>query len=415
MQMRNTYELWLNQVAESERTRISYRQNMRCFAEWLRENYELDAREIPSKWRAAKYESLAARERYLDQLKDILRDYFADLRGPYAPGTINLSMSIIISYLHAFDIPVKRIRLKHAFVTYHNRDIKKDEVREILQHSDVRNRAAYMVLYESGMRPDTLRKLRWRHIEEEFLSHRVPMKIELPQDILKCHVSERWAFIGEDGVNALKTYLTTRLPLEGNDYLFEKEKTQGRQLGVAALSQAFNRTVKKLGLAEPVGPEGKKPKEIRLYCLRKAFRKFMLTEEAYKEFWMGHTSTAIHYVSRDPEYHRKLYAEGYENLRLEKPGADVAVISKLAGENLALKDDIKMLLGRLETVEGRYREIASKSDVLLDVHRENIKVLKAYRESRERDKKFFNKLVQKVEQLEQTFDKIVNKKGSHKA
>jgi len=373
--MRNPYELWLNQVAESEGTRRSYRQNMRRFEEWLRENYELEAGEIPSKWRAAKYASLAARERYLDRLTDILKDYFADLKGIYAPGTINLSISIIISYLHAFDIPVKRIRLKHAFVTYHNRDIKKDEIREILQHSDVRNRAAYMILYESGMRPDTLRKLRWRHVKEEFLSHKVPMKIELTQDILKCRVSERWAFIGEEGVTALKTYLTTRLPLEGDDYLFEKEKTQGRQLGRAALSQAFNKIVKKLGLAEPVGPEGKKPKEIRLYCLRKAFRKFMLTEEAYKEYWMGHTNTETHYLSRDPEYHRKLYAEGYENLRLEKPGPDVAVLSKLAGENLALKANIETLEERLKTIEGRHREIASPEELRKKQVLDTVKVL----------------------------------------
>jgi len=348
-EMKDPYELWLNQACESEVTYGKYLSTIGRFEVWIRENYGLEARAIPSRWRSAKYKSLAATERFLDELKDLLKDYFAYLKGCYTPLTVNCEISVVISYLHAFDIPVKPLRLKHAYVTYHNRDIEKEEIRRILDHSSVRNRAIDLMLYESGTRPDTLVNLKWKHIREEFLGHKIPMEIELSSDILKCRVSKRWTFIGEDGFEALKRYLTTRLPLKDEDYLFVREKPKGGKMGPSAVSQAFNRIVLKLGLAEPEGTQGK-PKDLRLYCLRKAFRKFMVVEEAYKEFWMGHTSTATHYVSSDPEYHRKLYAEGYKSLRLYKPEADAETIAKLREENVALLRKIEGMERRLNKI-----------------------------------------------------------------
>ena len=356
--MRDAYELWVNQVAESELTRENYLQDIGYFEVWARENYHLEVREIPWKWREAKYESGVAKERYLDELNDALRDYFGDLKGRYAPLTVNHFINTVISYLHAFDIPVKTIKIKHAYVKYHNRDITKEEIREILQHSHVRNRAAYLMLYESGMRPATLTKLKWRHIKEEFLGHKMPMKIDLPAAILKCRISERWTFIGEEGFEALKRYLTTRFPLKEDDYVFEREKPLSGQLGRSALSQAFNKMVKKLGLAEPVGPQGKKPKAVRLYCLKKAFKKFHSADGDYKKFWMGRSDTSTHYVSRDLEYHRQLYAQGYENLRLQKPSIDAETIAKLTRENLALKEEVeelKLTVAGVKLLEGRIK------------------------------------------------------------
>lgn len=353
---RSPYDLWLNMVAESVKTRSGYLKTINAFESWAKENYGLDVEAIPKDWREAKYAGGVAQEKFLDVLRDILKDYFAWLKGLYTPMTVNRSMSTVMSYLHAFDVPVKPIRLKHAYVTYHNRDLAKEDIRRILDHSSIRNRAIYLVLYETGMRPDTLTNLKWRHVKDEFLGHKIPMKIELTSDILKCRVSERWTFIGKEGFEALKKYLTTRLPLKEEDYLFVKEKgckDPGGQFGQTALSQAFNKMVKKLGIAES---RGKMPKDIRLYCLRKAFRKYMQTEEAYKEFWMGHTSTATHYVSRDPEYHRQLYAQGYENLRLYRPEADHETVVRLMKENMELKQRVD----RLETILEEFADLKAQ-------------------------------------------------------
>jgi len=114
--------------------------------------------------------------------------------------------------------------------------------------------------------------------------------------------------------------LATRLPLKDNELVFVPEKGGAKKLTAQALSQAFNKLVLKLKLSEP---QGKKPKDLRLYCLRKAFRKFMASavDSAYVEFWMGHT---------------------------EIPSEDIA---KLKLENIELRIQIEKLGKRLETLE----------------------------------------------------------------
>jgi len=347
------YQLWIDQTCESETSRRVYLLNIREFEKWARERFGLEVRLIPDRWREAKYSGVAEREKFLDELKDVLKVYFGFLKVKTSPLAVNTTMARIVSYLHAFEIPVKTPRLKHAYVFYHNRDISKDEIKTILDHSDARNKAMWLILYEAGMRPETLANLKWRHIKDEFLRHKIPMQIKLTSDILKCRVTERWTFIGQDGFEALKRYLETRLPLKEEDYIFVSENPKGEKLRSGALSQAFNRTVQLLDLAPY---RNGKPKEIRLYCLRKAFRK-MDVEEAYKEFWMGHTSTATHYVSSDPEYHRQLYTKGYDSLRLYKQ-VDTEVIAKLTKENMELKqrvDRLESILGELADLKAQIK------------------------------------------------------------
>ena len=217
------------------------------------------------------------------------------------------------------------------------------------------------MLYESGMRPATLVKLQWRHIKHEFLAHRIPMMVKLTSEIMKCRVTERWTFIGQEGVEALKRYLVTRLPLRDDEYVFVGENPKGRKLRSGALSQAFNRTVQSLKMAP--NRDGK-PKELRLYCLRKAFRKSMAAaiDSRYVEFWMGHTNTETHYLSRDIEHHRKLYAKGYENLRLHKPRINREMVKRIARENRELKRRIV----NLEYYKERVDKLEELVDLLLE-------------------------------------------------
>jgi len=348
--MPDAYDLWINQVCETENTSRRYLQDMDIFEKWAFEKHNLVVKDIPSKLREAKYSCKEyEKDRFLDLLKDVASDYFAYMKKIQLTHlSINRSMSTIMSFLHYFDIPIKPIRIRHPYVQYHNRDITKDEISTILDHSSVRNKAIYLMLYETGMRPWTVANLQWKHIKEDFLERRVPMKIKLTSDILKCGVSERFVFIGENGFEALKKYIMTKrqLPLRDDDYVFVTEKPYGKRIGTHALSQAFNVVVQDLKLAEPRGLETKdgkknKPKELRLYTLRKAFSKFMAinVDRTIVEYWLGHTSTATHYVSEDIEHHRKLYAQGYRELQLEAPQVPTTILDELKKKD----DEIKQI------------------------------------------------------------------------
>jgi integrase len=332
-------------------------QDITQFEKWAKEKHGFTVKNIPAKWREAKYSGKEAeKERFLDLLRDIVTDYFSyQKKTGYTHLSINRAMSVIMSYLHNFGIPFSPIRIRHPYVLFHNRDITKEEILTILNHSSIRNRAIYLVLYETGMRPWTAVNLRWKHIKEDFTAKRIPMKIKLTSDIMKCGVADRFVFIGDNGFEALARYLAKRnLPLKDDDYVFVTEKPYGQKIGTHALSQAFNVIVQELKLAEPRGKDTKdgrknKPKELRLYTLRKAFSKFMAVnvDRALVEYWLGHTSTATYYVSEDVEWHRKMYAKGYSELRLETLQVPFDIM-----EDLKKRDQqIKELRDKIEKIE----------------------------------------------------------------
>jgi integrase len=336
--MEQTYDLWLSQICGTARTESRYRQDISRFENWALSNHNLKVSDIPKRWREAKYsDKQSEMERFLDGLKDVVSDYFVYLKKyGLTPLSVNRTMATLMSFLHYFDIPFKPIRIRRPFVEYHNRDITKDEIRTIVKNSGVRNRAIYLMLYETGMRPSTLVNLRWKHIKKDFLARKVPMKIELTSDILKCGVSERFVFIGQDGYNALSLYIRRRgVPSDDEELVFVTEKPFGKAIGITSMSQAFNVIVQKLKLAEPRGEskDGKKnrPKDLRLYNLRKAFSKYMAIniDRTLVEYWLGHNSTATHYVSSDIEHHREQYAKGYPSIQLEPSQIPTELIEAL--------------------------------------------------------------------------------------
>jgi hypothetical protein len=216
---------------------------------------------------------------------------------------------------------------------------------------------------ESGMRAETAINLRYWQIKEDFEAKpkRIPMRILLPSESLKDHVGDRFTFIGEDGVRELSEYLSRRLPLKDEDYVFASEKAgkvKGEQFSVASLSVKFNRLVQKLGIETS---KGGKPKSVRMHALRKYFRNNMKADSSFVRFWMGHSlGVDAHYITRDVERHRQEYAKGYEYLRIFEPSA-VSVTEILEQlrrkdeETKALKQEIAELRQRLEALTPEYR------------------------------------------------------------
>jgi hypothetical protein len=146
------------------------------------------------------------------------------------------------------------------------------------------------------------------------------MKIELPSQLLKDRVGDRFTFLGEDGYKALKTYLDMVGKLDDEDYIFQPEKRTRvkKPLPQTTFSNYFRKVALKLGIVEK-HVKGK-PYPVRLYCLRKYFRNNCRLDPAVREFFMGHSlGTDEHYISRDVETYRKLYAENYGSLRIYEP------------------------------------------------------------------------------------------------
>jgi integrase len=348
MQKLNSWvEDWIAQVCESETTKRVYLNDIRIFEKFLRDKWNISFADVVNDWRQVRRKGINESEEFIEQWNDIVKSFNTYLKSQsYTPLFVKKVLTTVKSFFHFWDIPVKVLLPKNACVMFHNKDLTKEELRQILAYASPRDRVIWLLMAESGMRGSTAVSLQYWQIKEDFESGKVPMCIKLPSASLKDHVGDRFTFIGEDGYKALKEYLTPRMPLADSDLIFASErkgKVSGETSSVASLSVKFSRIVLKLKLAEC---RGRKPKAIRLHGLRKYFRNNMKAESAYVEFWLGHTlGTDAHYISRDISVHRKEYAKGYESLRIYE--------TPLASKFLAPEEFKKAVIEYLKTEDGQ--------------------------------------------------------------
>jgi integrase len=338
-------QFWVNKRCGSETTVRRYMRRSKLFFEWAGTHPD----KLVATWKKVKYD-YRLREQFIDEWTEKLENYIFNNLENYTPLSRLNELGMVESFFKAHKIPVEPDKPKHPFVKFHNRDITKKEIRRIVEHTTLRNKTFFLMMAESGLRPYTLVQLRYKHIKKDFEANTVPMRIELPSELLKDRVEARWTFIGEDAFKVLKAYLKPRLPLQDENLIFLSKRSDTKHdfLLPQTFTNIFGRVALKLRITETT--QKGKPKPIRLYCLRKFFNNNLRYEgfnTAYREFWMGHKTTQTHYISRDPEYHRKEYKKGYEQLRIQEPATPAQLteireqFKKKDQEIQELRDEIK--------------------------------------------------------------------------
>jgi hypothetical protein len=123
------------------------------------------------------------------------------------------------------------------------------------------------------------------------------------------------------------------------------------------------RLLKDKGVMNYEQKKANRPAEVRLYNLRKWFRK-MAIQAGFEnvEFWMGHTGPGVDeaYRPKDPEFYRKIYAEkAMPFLRLETstPSETEKTIEKQAAEIKELRETLGMIQKKFSDMEKHFSEI----------------------------------------------------------
>lgn len=332
---------WLMKVGNSDATRNSYQNRIMAFAKYMKDHFNIDIETLKDAYREAKYKGEMEREKFLDKLHDAIEDYVCFVKTQkFSNMHVKLVVSIVSSYVKK-GCGIKDIEIdipRRTFPIFHNRDITKEEIKTILEHATLRDRTFFLMMVESGLRPSTLLALRYKYIKQDFEKNVIPMKIELPSELLKDRIEARFSFIGEDGFKVLKEFLSTRKSIGDNDFLFLPERpssTKGEVPSESAMSNKFNRIILKLGLDTPIGKG--KPKSLRLYNLRKYFFNNMKCDSAYRNYWFCHKSIDDHYISTQEDKHREEYAKGYKFLRVFQ-ATDVDVRIEALTNELKAKD-----------------------------------------------------------------------------
>ncbi len=333
----NPIDTWLGSVAYSKSgsksTERNYRSQFSRFLSFVGKT----ADEILAEHEAIKdYNDF---RRFSVTIADYIKAWILSLRQE---GLTNSSVNVMVGAVQSFfmynRIDIGFIPTAQRHVVFHNRDITREEIADIMNTSLPRDRAFYAVMAQSGLRPDTICKLKLKHVEYDRLKReKSPAKIDVPEEIAKGKYRSYFTFISFEAIQALNHYLKTRTGLTKDSYLFVKLGTKNRSMSPVAFSAQFNKTARMLrekGILDFEVKENK-PSEIRLYNLRKFFKKH--THEAgeeFSEFWMGHKGKGVidHYRTRDPEFHRKLYAEKaapYLRIELKTPSETEKQIEEL--------------------------------------------------------------------------------------
>jgi site-specific recombinase XerD/uncharacterized protein YdcH (DUF465 family) len=321
----NPIEIWLNNVAlahsDSKETSYKYKNNFQDFCDFMGKTPE----EILDDYEASRDREF--RKRY----SQFLRAYIAQQYNMgLAPNTIRTTTGAVRSFFKYNDLPLGHVPTARLRVLHHNRDLEHKEVIEIIYDSRPRERAFYAVMAQSGLRPNTICHLKYEQIKEDFeKKDNKSYVIHVPEEVAKGKYCSHFTFIGKEAMEYLRTYLPPNM--QDDDYIFTKQGTQ-EPASPRSISGLFLRTVlkfQKKGQMKVNQKERGKPHTIRLYNLRKFFRKFGgHAGDEYVNFWMGHKvnykaphipASDEHYFNKeDVEFHRKIYEEkALPHLRLE--------------------------------------------------------------------------------------------------
>jgi integrase len=343
----NPVDVWIKTVqanhTKSALTEGQYRRHLSMFCVF--------AQKTPSE--ILKDYELMEEKLFKHKYSQLVKAWLASFPEDYAQGTTINMLAAAKSYFKYNDLPLGFMP-SHIKVTYHNRPILKEEIQKILGQADPRERAFFSFMAQSGLRPDTICKLKVKDLES---LDKIPCRVTVDEENTKGAYSKYFTFIGEDTVSYLKAYWNTRGALAPDSFLFAAKDGKS-PLHRSVPSHKFASIADRLRKTHALEFEKKKRSPIRLYVLRKYFRdKAGNANGDFANFWMGHKlpqSSDQHYfpgagTDITPEIierHRQVYAEkALPHLRLESatPSETDKMVQELSKKNEEMKEKMAAL------------------------------------------------------------------------
>ncbi len=369
---------WIKGVCHSH---SNSRETVRSYSRWINTFLEFvgkSAGEIIDE-----YEHTSSDREFRRKYARYIRALIAKLQGRYAPGTITLVTMVIRSFFKYNDLPLGFVPVGTGRVIHHNRDITKEEVAKIIGASRPREKAFFLMMAQSGLRPSTLCMLKLKHISPDFKNGMIPCKIEVPQELAKGKYRGYFTFMGDEAVKALKHYFSKRKDLTQDSHIFtsrtKPSKRENVDVDPKTFSVRFNLIVRELkdnGELEFDAPHNK-PAQIRLYNLRKYFRKFA-NQAGFEhvQYWMGHVvkeGVEEHYRPLDVEFHRNLYAkEAMPFLTIESatPNETLDLIGELKGQITERDQRIQDLEEQQKSIDSRLDEFKRIEEEIKSIYKD---------------------------------------------
>jgi integrase len=326
-------ENWLTNVAishsDSEPTKRTYNSNIIKFLTYANTTVDQiveDYNKLPEKEFKQKYTTILTL--LIGEMK----------KNNYGQCSLHNVIATVKSCFKYNNLPLNFMPSAKQFTKFHNRDITKEEIEQIIKEAEPREKAYYALMVQSGLRPQTISKLKIENIENLLEQNTpIPCLIKIPQEATKGkYYEENFSFTSTESIKYIKEYLKRERnqQLKPNDYLFTRTKKE-IALDPDTVNHLFHRTAEKLRQEHILNFEtdtsnlkGKTitRNKLKLYSLRKYFRKQATPAGDHIHLWMQHEAKLgvdKHYISRDIEHNRTIYKEkAMPYLRIESKTPD---------------------------------------------------------------------------------------------
>jgi len=191
-----------------------------------------------------------------------------------------------------------------AKTVYKDRAPKPEELSQMLELADLREKFVVSALALGGFREECLSKLQYRHVKDDLEKNIIPIHIHVEAEITKGKYHDYDTFLGAEAVQYLKLYLEQRKKGYGNfppetitdnsPLLRDSKKGQTpRGIGRLSIYQMIHRLYAKAGLLKHNGTRY----DLRAHSLRKYFKTQLTSlgvQTDYIEYMMGHTIGTYH-------------------------------------------------------------------------------------------------------------------------
>lgn len=321
-------ENWLNAVAYSHSFNPNTRKNyLRYFQQFL------DHAETTPEKILADYDDMEEKQ-FKRHYTPLLFSFLGKQQEKkMSPSSQQNALCAVKSFFKYNSLPLNFIPSGRKIVIFHNRDITKDEIEEIIRISQPREKAYYALIVQSGLRPNEISNLKIEDFENLMDDNTpIPCKITIRQEITKGQYESYFSFAGKESISLIKEYFKRKrkMSLEPEEYVFVMSDGVTKT-DTDLISHIFRRTVRKLKKQKVLDFKNKKSEnanrnELRLYNLRKYFRNHAGSAGPdFVNFWMGHSLgvDGSYFSKTDFEMHRKQYAEkAMKNLRIDNKTPD---------------------------------------------------------------------------------------------
>lgn len=319
----NASKRWLTAVKSdrsgSKYTENNYAASLYKFCAWTNKNPDQLITERKQELKDPETEMKA---------EDKLREYcvYLEAQGKRRSTVATVAHAPIKSFYAYLNVPLKLRTPK--FAVQPSTPHTTEEIKNLMQIGDVRERAIIMLLKDSGISREDVVKLRLKHIQTEYEQNKEIIHIQL---IRQKEAVNYDTFIGKEAIEYLKIYLKYRAQ-RGEKITKDTPliaTPDGRPLSSPTLSAIFLRLSAKAGF------------QTSPHKFRKFFESHIgLSAPSFLvKAWMGHTlGVEKAYFVPPIEKQREKYAEAYKEIEIFR-----TEVSEVERRKQNIRDSFRML------------------------------------------------------------------------